>query len=1616
MRIWICLYFLLLHLLSFGQPSNLTPKLWKPLAGTQKEKGTNQQDSLFVLDQSALEKMVVDAPNRQYEKLTAKKTVIAFPLSIGTYQSFQIEETNNLHPELAKLYPQIKAYVGKAIDEPSTTIRFDISQKGFSGMIHSTKKGLIFIDNLTTDRKDHYSVYTKKELLSAAFDCKVHQLQNKLNTERSFNRNNAGDCQLRTFRLALACTGEYAAYHGGTTADALAAMNSTLTIINGVYEQEVAVTFQLIPNTTDLIFLNPATDPYTNNDLGDMLGENQMVCDNRIGTDNYDIGHVFGTDLGGVAFLGVVCDGAFKAGGATGFIRPEGPLFAIDLVSHEIGHQLGATHTFSGDEAACAGSNRNNETAVEPGSGSTIMAYAGICAPQNVQDNSDPYFHAISLEQMHATFDRTDCANLPLNFNNTTPIITTSDAAYIIPPSTPFMLDMSAEERNDPFTYTWEQMDNGIAPQPPRSTSRLGPLFRSLPPSNSSTRYFPNLVDLTQNNTPVWEVLPSVGRLMNFRGTVRDNQLNGGCSNEVNVTIEVVNIAPFRVLSPNTSLIWEAGTEKNITWEVGNTNENPINTTAVDIFLSLDGGLTYPIEVAHNLPNTGEGIIVVPNFASTRCRIMVKAANNIFFDISDRDLEITKPANDFEITVTANQKVCIPAVAIYDIQLSETGTFSENIQLTTSNLPNGVTAIFSNDRPTVPNSVELSIQNTNQLSGNYTFNLIASGSTGEKSRTLKLNVAPTIPKSILLRNPPNNSRNIPTAPTFIWEQAKTAESYQLEIAEALTFENPIFSQNKIVDTFYTLTQKLANDTQYFWRVKGENACGEGLFGAVNTFETVNETCTTFKPTDLPLEISPIFRATVSSEIRILEVGEILSIQLSNVEISHSFISDLVIDLESPTGTKIRLIDKICGAEQDLSLNFNSEAATMYSAIPCPPTNNATIQPLESLSALIGTEMQGTWTLIVQDGELLDGGMLEQWALDICYKVEKPFRFTTNKTGVNCAGGNDGSASILPTGGSGNYQYLWSNGATNASLENLQTGIYGVTISDGAQTLDTTITIDEPLALTLDFIKDKSGCVGENNGAIITNVFGGTGAYQYQWSNGATSNNLNQLETDIYTVTVTDEMDCQIIDSVTLNAFPLVELAIESQANPRCPADSIGSATIISSDITGTIHYEWSNGLIGSIQDSLPVGNYLLKATDLNGCQGELMVTIDREFDEVPPVLGLNSTTIYLAENGVGELSISAIDAGSFDDCGSVDLSLTQHLFDCQNIGIQRVGVTGRDASGNETTEEINIIVLDTFSPVFECLDFIQIIGCQDVTAETYPKAIDNCGTVSAQLLTVGEDGFESDTTILSFRAVDGNGNEAFCYVPIFREIELTVLSDAISPTCSGENDGEATLLLSGGQAPYTYLWNDPQSQTTFTATNLASGDYEVTIMDNTGCLFIEKISIGNPSPITIIDSVITADINGMANGSIQITASGGTGMLQAVWFKGDTLIGGGFEVDSLIAGTYQLRLNDENGCQLTTTFLVDMLTSTPHFPVVETINIYPNPTRGFFTVDLTFSTPQNFSLTLLNLLGEIVVPSVDLSGKGGLYTFDVANFDNGIYLLKIAAEGGILTKPIVLMK
>ncbi len=306
---------------------------------------------------------------------------------------------------------------------------------------------------------------------------------------------------LRTYRAAIAATGEYTTFHGGTVAGGLAGIVTTLNRVNGVYERDLSVRMILIANNNLIVYTNGATDPYTNGNGSTMLGQNQSNLDSVIGTANYDIGHVVSTGGGGVATLNSPCNATTKARGVTGSGSPIGDPFDIDYVAHEMGHQFGGNHTFNGGTGSCAGGNRSAANAFEPGSGSTIQAYAGICGSEDLQNNSDDYFHVRSLEEMVAFTNGTSCDLEPPN-GNTAPAATPA-AACTIPANTPFSLTGSATDVNgDGLTYTWEEYDLGAA-GPPNTDNGARPIFRSYLPGTSPTRYFPSLPFILNNaNVP----------------------------------------------------------------------------------------------------------------------------------------------------------------------------------------------------------------------------------------------------------------------------------------------------------------------------------------------------------------------------------------------------------------------------------------------------------------------------------------------------------------------------------------------------------------------------------------------------------------------------------------------------------------------------------------------------------------------------------------------------------------------------------------------------------------------------------------------------------------------------------------------------------------------------------------------------------------------------------------------------------------------------------------------------------------------------------------------------------------------------------------------------------
>uniref|UniRef100_UPI00404B6343 GEVED domain-containing protein n=1 Tax=Gelidibacter sp. TaxID=2018083 RepID=UPI00404B6343 len=680
------LFFALMFLsatLAFSQQNNFWTK--QSAVSNSRVKASKQnlpKTQTYSLNIEALKQVLKQAPSR--DKLSKSSNVIvAFPNSNGIMESFRIVEASNLDSELQAKFPEIRSYAGQGIEDPTAVIRFSVSPLGFQSMRLSANQPASFIEAYSTDLSQ-YTVYkrTDRQIEADDFECQVTDAMNKNITGDEVMMRNADDGILRRYRLAVSTTGEYTAYHGGTKASALAAINATMTRVNGVFENDFNVTMVLIANNDAVIYTSSSSDPYTTS--GSYNSQLQSTLTSVIGEANYDVGHLFAraSNNGNAGCIGCICVNGQKGSGFTSRTDPEGDPFDIDYVAHEIGHQFGANHTwtFNGNEGT--------DAQMEPGSGSTIMGYAGITGATDVQPNSDPYFHARSIEQVTNYIKSRSCQT-NINTGNAVP---TANAGlnYTIPKGTPFVLTGSGTDANanDVLTYCWEQYDeNNASTTNPSVNATTGVAFRSYSPSTDTKRYFPRLETIKAGATSwQWEAVPNVARTLNFRMTVRDNRAGGAANNSDDTVITVNGTAgPFVVSAPNTNVTWNVGTSQTVTWSVAGTTGNGVNAANVDILLSTDGGNTYPITLAANTPNDGSQAITVPNNVGTQNRVMVKGSNHIFFDISNTNFTIagqvactaTVPTGLAASNVGSNSATLswnAVAGATYDVQYRVVGT------------------------------------------------------------------------------------------------------------------------------------------------------------------------------------------------------------------------------------------------------------------------------------------------------------------------------------------------------------------------------------------------------------------------------------------------------------------------------------------------------------------------------------------------------------------------------------------------------------------------------------------------------------------------------------------------------------------------------------------------------------------------------------------------------------------------------------------------------------------------------------------------------------------------------------------------------------------------------
>ena len=927
------------------------------------------------------------------------------PSPDGTQAAYVLEPAAAMAPELQARYPELLSFVGFRQNLPHQRLRATYSPDAgwtlaYSG--HESARAVVYAETAPVSRDRRYRMQYATDLTPALLACGVTETRSSAKVETGGGATAPGfgsaaeadlsgiteqaPQNLRRYRLALTCTGEYARAVAGdnpTKAAVLAAVLTAVNRLNEVYERDLGITFELVADNDRLIFLDPATDPYDNTSADALTEASHTQITKLIGTGAFDIGHVFATAGAGLATLASVCDPRTKGQGSTGISNPANDYFYIDYFAHEIGHQLGAAHTFYN---SCNG-NRSSSTAFEPGSGSTIMSYAGICSP-NVQNRVDDYFHAASLAQVSTTVASTGACAQTVTTDNQAPEYLEASApasVYFVPASTPFLLEAAAADADgDALTYTWEQMDKlGTAPQPPVGASEDGPLFRSLPPSPSPRRVFATIPGQ-------YATLPSVARELSFRGTVRDNRRPAGATAHKDVRLQVVEgAAAFEVLNFASNTNADGFSTQEIVYRAGNTRRAPINAELVDIFLSPDAGQTYSDTLAIGLPNTGAAYVTLPN-VNRSGRIVVRGHGNVFFALSKGTVNLTASSTPQLIltTDTRQRQVCV-GVSTFGDTLRGRGVlgFGESVRLKRTELPPGVSVVFD----TLPRAPGFAVAYRIDVGaaappGQYRIGFWGVGASSAKRfgyAELVLTIA--APPNALpeVMAPEDGSVLNSTQVEFVAAVVGDAPRVRLQISRDPRFGIAVADTNLTLGA--TTVRRLAPGI-YYWRAAAINDCGAGPWTEGKGFQVLDLVDTTlvnlaavpisagaagdYKASIAVLTTKPIYRYEVSTGIR------------------HLWVGDLSASLRLPDGAVRQLFGQpgggdCGGSDLEVTLADDAVASVREFTNTCATTVPSIVgrfRALDALSAGLPAALPGRWTLTVRDNAPDDGGTLDKFSL------------------------------------------------------------------------------------------------------------------------------------------------------------------------------------------------------------------------------------------------------------------------------------------------------------------------------------------------------------------------------------------------------------------------------------------------------------------------------------------------------------------------------------------------------------------------------------------------------------------------------------------------------------
>jgi subtilisin-like proprotein convertase family protein len=988
-----------------------------------------KQYRTLALEYELFVQQIADAPLSFTEAAQHRPAEVELPLPDGTIEIFEVVESRIMAPELAIKYPHIKAYTAISKNRPFVSARFEVTNKGLTVGI-KTSEGSFYIEPYASEQVRYYVYYSKKDVNSGAFTNASCGFNDQMHEEHfgeehhssrealSFRNFSGTNLPLRTYRLAAACTGEFAQNQGGTMDDVLGAYAIIINRLNEILQTEGSVSMELVPNNDQLIYLNPGTDPFNSANQGLLLLE-QIAghLNGAIGLNSYDIGHIFTggcTDVGGVAGGGVCTLNKGRA--VTCFSSSNVVFTAQGTLAHEVGHQFSVGHSWSN----CPGNleQLSSDNAYEPGSGSTIMSYAGACGNQNIAFR-DPYYNVGSLEDLIG-YSRmgtgATCGTETITENHEPEIQMDYEDGFFIPISTPFELSADAtDEDGDELTYVWEQFDLGPV-SPIGEPFGNAPLFRSFEPSPSGKRrVFPQLSKIINNNYDNTEVLPTYSRDLTFQFVVRDNNPNHGSSVWQPVAFNSDETAgPFVVLTGNeTGLTWTGGDYREVNWDVANTTNLRVNCQYVDILLSVDGGFTYPYTLLEATPNDGTAFVDVPDISTDDARIRVQASDNIFFDMNDFDFVIEPaavPGYAMSVAPATFPLVCLPSETL-SIEVSTNAILDYDTTLMLSlvgELPAGSSASFTSDTLAVGESTFLNLDIAPN-EGRDTLTLIVQAmvpGVDTSLRELRIITLSSDYSELEMLTPEDGESGIIFRTDFSWLDVPSADRYDIQIATSPTFEEgAIFEEaSGLTEAAYALEGFFEQNELYFWRIRPENDCGSGLYLDPIAFHTSTVDCVNNLPVDLPINLSnqPGVR---NSKIFVTESGTISDINIDDLEIPYQTVNVLRVSLISPALTRVVLFDQSCFGSPLLRASFDDEAPN---TISCPPITTIPVKPHEPLSAFDGEDTFGEWTLeveITQQGT--GGGALEKWGVEFCAAVTPtaPTILTNNVLRVPPGAGN-----------------------------------------------------------------------------------------------------------------------------------------------------------------------------------------------------------------------------------------------------------------------------------------------------------------------------------------------------------------------------------------------------------------------------------------------------------------------------------------------------------------------------------------------------------------------------------------------------------------------------------